>query len=222
MSGISEGTILIAPRELTAELQDRLSVDPALRVYSATDAHAALSTVMKHRVPVVVLDRRFAMSPGGNEFVTELRTSGREVEIRILEDHEGSFPPVLRKPIGESARAVIARHSQLLKGPIRRSPRYPVPPGCALLVNGETTSLVNVSACGAQLVSLAAFRPAQPVRIALPNGSDLIRLNGAVAWSTFELAGGEAQSCYRIGLEFAQSKPEILRLYCEENGIVLE
>lgn len=219
MSGISEGTLLIAPRELTAELQDRLGSDPALRVYSATDAHAALMTVMKHRVPVVVLDRRFAASPGGNEFVTELRIACRDVEIRILEDDEGEFPAALRRPVGENARAIIARHSQLLKGPIRRAPRYPVPPGCALLVNGETASLVNVSARGAQLVLPAALRPAQPVRIALPNGSDLIRLQGAVAWSTFELSGGDAQSCYRVGLEFAQSKPEILRLYCNEHGI---
>ena len=222
MSGISEGTVLIAPRELTAELQDRLSVDPAVRVYSTADVHAALTTVLKHRVTVVVLDRRFAASPPGNEFVTELRTSCRDIEIRILEDPEGEFPHVLRRIHGESARAVIARHSQLLKGPIRRAPRYPVPPGSALVVNGETASLVNVSTRGAQLVSPAAFRPSQPVRIALPNGSEAIRLHGAVAWSAFELAGGAAQSCYRIGLEFAQAKPEILRLYCQEHGIEVE
>ena len=213
MSVISEGTILIVRRELTAALQDRLSVDPAVRVYSASDAHAALTTVMKHHVPVVVLDRRFATTPGGNEFVRELRTSCRDVEIRILGDNGDELPPALQTRVVEGARAAIARHSELLRGPIRKSPRYPVPAGSALLVNGEIASLVNVSETGVQLVSPAMFRPAQPVRIALPHGAEEFRLQGAVAWSAFELSRGAAQSRYRVGLEFAHPKPELVRVY---------
>jgi hypothetical protein len=215
MSLISEGTILIARRELSAELQDRLS-DPAIRVFSAADAHAALSTVVKHHVPVVVLDRRFATSPGGNEFLAELRTTCGAVEVRILDDQNGELPQVLRKPLGENARAAIARHSHVLRGPIRRAPRYPVDPGFELLVNGEATPLVNVSATGAQLVSAAAFRPAQQVRVTVAEGE---RLLAAVAWSAFELSELTGKACYRVGLEFADAKPEIVRAYCREHGI---
>lgn len=216
MSVIWEGTILIARRECTAELQDRVSGDPAVRVYSAADAHAALTTAMKHRVPVVVLDRRFAASAVGNQFVTELRTSCRDVEIRILEESDGELPPVLQRPIVGSARAAIARHSQLLKGPVRRATRYPVPPGCALIVNGETTELVNVSEMGAQLVSPSALRPDQQVRLVLADHAVAIKVEAAVAWSAFERSAGASETCYRVGLEFAQSKPEIVRVYCKE------
>jgi hypothetical protein len=219
----TEGTVVVAQRELTSGLQDRLSFDPAVRVFSAAEANGALATVLEHGVAVVALDRRFATSPSGNGFMAELRAAVPELEIRILSDDGGSdVPLVLRRPVLENGRAMVAAHSEQLKGQVRRAPRYPVPPGSEALINGAPTALVNVSATGAQLVSPEVLRPAQQVRIALTDRTDAIKLQAAVAWSLFERSPTTGATCYRVGLEFAAAKRELLAAYCREYGIEFE
>lgn len=215
----ADWTLVIARRELTEGLQDRLGLDPTVRVFSAADANRALAMAVQKGVPVVALDRHFAASPTGNAFMAELRTTRPEVDIRILSDEGGDVPLVLRCSIVDSGRVTVARHSEPLKGQVRRAPRYPVPPGSEALINGAPTSLVNVSATGAQLVSSDVLRPSQQVRVSLADGGDSIRLQAAVAWSAFERSQQTGQVCYRVGLEFADSKPELLRAYCREHNI---
>jgi hypothetical protein len=223
MKMTTDGTVVVARRELTSGLQDRLSFDPAVRVFSAAETKGALATVVAHGVAVVALDRRFATTPGGIEFTAELRAALPELEIRILSDEEGGeVPLVLRRPVLATGRAMVAAHSELLRGHVRRAPRYPVPPGSAALINGAPTALVNVSATGAQLVSPDVLRPAQQVRIALADRTDAIKLRAAVAWSAFERSRQTGATCYRVGLEFAETKRELLEAYYREYGIDID
>jgi hypothetical protein len=216
-----EGTFVIARRELREGLQKRLSFDPAVHVFSSGEANHALTPILKHDQPVVALDRFFATSRAGIAFISELRFARADAEIRILTDQGTEIPLVLRRPTAGNGRSTIAAHSELLKGDVRRAPRYPVPSACEALVNGASTALVNVSVAGAQLISPEVLRPAQQVRVVLAGESDGIKLQAAIAWSMFERSLKTGDTYYRIGVQFADPEPQVLEGYYARIGVLI-
>jgi hypothetical protein len=220
MATIGDGTFVIARRELMEGLRQRLSFDSAVHVFSASDANHALTTILKQGEPVVALDRFFATSPAGVAFILELRSARSDAEIRILTDQGTEIPLVLGGPATENGRSTIAAHSELLKGDVRRAPRYAVPSACEALVNGASTALVDVSVAGAQLISSEVLRPAQQVRVVLAGESDGIKLQGAIAWSMFERSRETGTTYYRIGVEFADPEPQVLEGYFAAIGLL--
>jgi hypothetical protein len=94
-----------------------------------------------------------------------------------------------------------------------------VPNGREAVVNGEATSLVNVSVCGAQVISPMVLRPMQQVRVALPDDAEAIRLRAAIAWSVFERSDRTGETCYRAGVEFQEGYADVLQEYCTKHGI---
>lgn len=215
----TDGTLVIARTELTAALRQRLSFDPAVLVFSAAEASHALGLVVQRGVPLVALDRHFATSPGGADFVSELRSMRPDSEIRILTDQGSDIPAVLRRPVLANGRTTIAASSHPIGSEVRRAPRYPVHSGCAAFVNGETTSLVNVSIGGAQILSLVVLKPLQHVRVALADDQTAIRVQAAIAWSMFERLRDTGQTCYRVGVSFADANPRLLEAYCARHCV---
>jgi hypothetical protein len=129
---------------------------------------------------------------------------------------------MLRKPALPTGRATIAAASQPLGNQLRRVPRYPVPQGCAAVVNGEAAALVNVSVCGAQVISAVVLRPMQQVRVALPDEVDAIRMHAAIAWSVYERSHSTGAPCYRAGVEFQNGNISLLEEYCTKHGLRLQ
>ena len=73
--------------------------------------------------------------------------------------------------------------------------------GIVAQVDGKEAAVVDLSAGGAQVVSAAALRPNQKVRVSLPLEPDA-RVRATVAWAFFELPKGSAAPRYRAGIEF--------------------
>jgi hypothetical protein len=73
--------------------------------------------------------------------------------------------------------------------------------------------LVDLSTCGAQVVSGSPLRPNQRVRFGLP--SDVaIRAVATVVWASFELPKGRPTPQYRAGLEFSSPNAGLLEQCC--------
>jgi hypothetical protein len=219
ISWMNNAAVIVARGELTSALRQRFSFDRAVVVYSASEAPDALSTILQKRLPVVVLDRKFATSPGGAQFVADLRAVHPDAEIRILSDEGSEIPLVLRRPILDSGRATLTAGSQPLIGDLRRAPRFPVHAGCEAWVNGEPTALVDVSVAGAQVISPTVLRPSQSVRVALSDDADAIKVEAAVAWSAFERSKKTGATHYRAGVEFTDAEEKLLEAYCTRHGI---
>ena len=219
MSPAADLSVVIARGELLPALRQRLAFDPAVLVFSSAEAPHALGVIVQRNLAVVALDRQFAASAGGATFVADLRQLRPNSEIRVLADQGSEIPLMLRKPVLPTGRATIAAASQPMGNDYRRTPRYPVPNGCAVLVNGEATSLVNVSVAGAQVISPVVLRPMQHVRLALPDEAAAIRLHAAIAWSTFERCRQTGATCYRVGVEFEKASEELLEAYCVKHGL---
>jgi hypothetical protein len=199
-------------------LRQRLGFDPAVLVFSAAEAPDALSMVLNRNLPFVALDRYFVSTPSGAKFVSTVRTTRPDLEVRVLSDQGSEIPLVLRRPTLPTGRATVTAGSHLLTGDVRRAPRYPLPSGREALVDGSPTLLVNVSVTGAQLLSPVVLRPAQQVRVALRDDVEEIALQGAVAWSAFERSRKTGETCYRAGVQFADAKPDVLAAYCTKYG----
>jgi hypothetical protein len=219
MTPLIDGTLVIARSEFAPALRDRFSFDPAVLVFSSAEAHHALGLAVQRGVPLVALDRQFVGSAAGVEFVAEVRSIRPDSEIRVLIDHGADIPLVLRRPVLGTGRTTIAASSQPIGSETRRAPRYPVHEGCEAFVNGESTSLVNVSVGGAQVLSSVVLKPLQQVRLALPDEQAAIRLRAAIAWSVFERLRGSGETCYRVGVEFHDANPRQIEAYCDRHGV---
>ena len=219
MSAAQELSVVIARGELLAALRQRLAFDPGVLVFSSAEASHALGVIVQRNMSLVALDRHFAVSSGGVNFVTDLRNLRPNSDIRVLADHGTDIPLMLRKPVLPTGRATLAAASHPLTSECRRAPRYPVADGKEALVNGEATSLVNVSIAGAQMISPVVLRPMQQVRVALPDETDAIRLHAAIAWSVFERCRHTGETCYRVGLEFRNGNLAALEAYCAKHAI---
>ena len=221
MTPLIEGTLVIARSEFTAALRDRFSFDPAVLVFSSAEAEHALGLIAQRGVPLVALDRQFVATEGGLEFVAGVRSIRPDSEIRVFSDQGGDIPVVLRRPVLGNGRMTIAASSQPIGSETRRTPRYPVHDGCEAFVNGASTSLVNVSLGGVQVLSAVVLKPLQQVRVALADDDAAIRLHAAIAWSMFERLRDTGETCYRAGVAFRDANLKQIEEYCTRHGVRL-
>ena len=84
----------------------------------------------------------------------------------------------------------------------RQARRVKIDSSAEVLVDGIASTLVDVSALGAQIVSPAALRPNRCVRIQLPNGTHRLSCEGRIVWAQLESARADAPATYRAGVRF--------------------
>jgi len=210
-------TVLIARAELTPALRERLENDPNVIVFGSTETARALEVIAERRPCVVALERLFAETAGGTDFLASVRGMPHmiESELRLLQDEGTDVPVLLRRQHTASGRIAIATTSQVLavRDP-RRAPRYSVVEGVTAVVNGEPAALVNVSVSGAQVLARDILRPTQHVRVALPDQNDEIRLRATIAWSMFEQCRQTKSTHFRAGVEFHDGNTGALQNFC--------
>jgi hypothetical protein len=219
MSAASDVSVVIARGELLPAFRERLAFDPGVLVFSTAETSHVLGVIVQRHTAMVALDRQFADSSGGALFIADLRSLRPDSDVRVLTDHGGNIPVMLRKPVLPTGRATIAAASHPVGTEYRRTPRYPVAAGCGAIVNGDPTSLVNVSVAGAQMLSPNVLRPLQHVRVALRTETSPIRIQASIAWSMFERCRGTGQTCYRVGVEFQSANVDLLEAFCSKHAI---
>ena len=193
-------TVLIAARDLLDPLRQRLDVGGEVLTFADSEPLRALEAITERRPGLVALERLFAASPRGAALINRIKADPvlAEAEIVVL-SHENN-----------SSRTVHRRTAVPVKAPAdqrgtRRAPRVRVRPGIDVMVDGNTATLIDLSAVGAQMLSVVWLRPNTRVRVSLADGPESLRVNGVVAWARFEIPGGTGEPRYRCGIEFLEA-----------------
>jgi len=82
-------------------------------------------------------------------------------------------------------------------------------------IDGNPSTLVNLSPFGAQIVSPTSLKPRQRVRLVLPDPTQPARCRAAVVWADFKIPKGLA--CYRTGIQFANADQALRAPFIQTN-----
>lgn len=210
--------VVVAASNLMPALRERLADEGELLTFADTEPIQALQAILAMRPDLIVLERLFAATPRGAALINRIRTDPQlaNAEVRVM-SHTGDYVrQVPRSSAIEAAAqagalagagivtpAVGAAESRQLDWHgTRRAPRIRIRSGVEIQLDGNPASVVDLSTCGAQVVSSTILRPNQKVRVSIPNEDFVMRFRGAVAWAKFELPEASAPPRYRAGVEF--------------------
>ena len=207
--------IVIARAEHEVALRKRLGSEPSVALFSDAEALKAFDAVESHPPKILALDRTFAFTARGAALVARLKSDQRmaAIDLRVLTEDETNSPTILEtnKALGLEGAILKTSHPLDYCG-TRRAPRFPVTDGAGVVVNGESGTLVNLSATGAQLVVHMRLRPSEPLRLALVDSDSEVKVRGVVAWSSVESSNGAL--AYRAGVEFINPDALSLDAFC--------
>jgi archaeosine-15-forming tRNA-guanine transglycosylase len=200
-------TVLIAAPALMPALRERTAVEGSeLLAFADSDALRALDVITKRRPAIVALDRAFAASPRGAALINRIKADPSlvESEIRVVSHETSSYARVASASGADHSVGVAAisdaptQMAQALdECGTRGTPRVTVAKGVEVLVDGNAAVLVDLSIGGAQVLSATVLKPNQRVRVTLTDERGALRINGTIAWATFEIPPR-----YRAGIEF--------------------
>lgn len=97
----------------------------------------------------------------------------------------------------------------------RRAPRFRIADKVDVLIDGNPAALVELSTCGAQVLSPTVLKPNQRVRMVLADEGSTLRLTASIAWAAFEIPTGGPQ--YRAGIEFIAPDAAALDSFCQRH-----
>jgi hypothetical protein len=101
----------------------------------------------------------------------------------------------------------------------RQAARVPIHEGVKVLVDGFSTSLVDLSTLGAQIVSPRTLNRNHQVRVTLsPN--DGLSYKGRIVWTRAEQSTDDAAVLYRAGLQFTEADAAALKAFVAQYGML--
>ena len=190
--------------------------------FTDTDALKALDVITRQRPDVVALERLFADTPRGIALIQRIKADPAlaALVIRIVSlDAQATDAPVpspsdeIRKPTaGAAVAAVLPSAGPLDARGTRRVPRFKVASSLEVLVDGNRSSLIDLSTSGAQVVSQIVLKPNQRVRMSFYDDHGTVRVGAMIAWASFEMPPDSGHR-YRVGLEFVAADPRAIEAY---------
>lgn len=208
--------VVVAATNLMPSLRDRLASEGDLITFADTEPIQALQSILEHRPRLIVLERLFAATPRGAALINRIKTDPQlaNAEVRVM-SHTGDYVRQVAKPAAIEAPAAAMAGSGSTPSPAppaeprqldwhgtRRAPRIRIRSGVEIQLDGNPANVVDLSTCGAQVLSSTILRPNQKVRVSIPNDDFVMRFRGAVAWAKFELPDAASPPRYRAGVEF--------------------
>ena len=195
--------VLVAATELQPALVARV-VAEGLECVTFTEAEAlrALQTITSRKPQVVALETGFAATARGKALVNRIKADPAlaHITLRLESTEEAAVAQPAATAQAPEPEAVPPPRVQLDFTGTRRAPRHAVDESREILVDGKPGSLVNLSLVGVQLVTTAALKPGQRVRVSLSEPKGALRCGATVVWATFEMTKDGAR--YRVGLDF--------------------
>lgn len=207
--------VVVAASNLMTALRKRLADEGELLTFPDTEPIQALQAILEQKPDLIVLERLFAATPRGAALINRIKNDPHlaHAEVRVM-SHTGDYVRQVSKPsiieaaavagagMGAPAAVTAAEPRQLDWQGTRRAPRVRIRPGVEIQLDGNPATVVDLSTCGAQVVSSTILRPNQKVRVSIPNENFVMRFRGAIAWAKFELPQPSGAPRYRAGVEF--------------------
>ena len=220
--------VLIGPSEHLPALQARDDLGEAIG-FADTDALLALDVITRQRPEVVAIERGFAGTSRGAALIgrikadpgliaCEIRVVAHDSDyVRVSPRSEGEAGPVLAATAAAPAvaEAVPPAVVALDQRGTRRALRFKIAEGVNVQIDGNTTSLINLSVLGAEVVSPTILKPNQRVWFTLPDSAPVKRCRAVVIWAAFEIPKGVGH--YRVGIEFSGVDQESLVPFIQAN-----
>lgn len=208
--------LFIASADLIAAWSSRVAATRDVLTFPDTDWQNALEAIARRRPQLVVIEQVFATTSRGMTFINGIQANPNSsgVEIRMLPPERTAALISSQLTVVRAAASLAALAQPFWSRPTRRAARIRTPENLEARVDGSPVSVVDVSVCGAQVLSVTVLRPNQRVRVLLPDEWGRIGLNGVVAWAAFEIAGARAIPRYRAGIEFSDAAPRMLEALC--------
>lgn len=214
--------VLITKSEFVGALQKRLEGDLGAHIFADSDSLAALEVIVALRPKIVALDPAFATTSRGAALIARIKADPQlaAVDLRLLSEDEAKLPLLLGHFATSIDVAMATASRPLDRCGTRRTPRFRMQPSVTIVVNGESSRLVNLSATGAQILCPLRLQPDQSVRLVLADGTTEARLPAKVAWSSLEVAGAAIK--YRVGVDFTDPVNQKIKEYCLRHATSLE
>ena len=234
-------SVLIAATDLLPALRPRAAIaDGELLTFTDTEALRALEAIGTRRPRLVALERQFAATPRGAALINRIKADRAldQTEIRVL-SHDSDFSRVVPRtpapaapapaksaasspaPAAVSPRTEPATTATLEPQPLdesgtRRAPRFMMAANVEVLIDGNTATLVEMSICGAHVVSPTILKPNQRVRLVLTDEAGMVRVNASIAWASFEIPPSTGPR-YRAGLDFVDGDVALIGAFCHRH-----
>lgn len=216
---VSSSIVIIGPAETIPALRERLDSGAELHAFTDVEALEALDHIFRYRPRIIALEHNFSSTSRGIALINRIKDdpglSGCEVRV-ISHDSAGSRVAARRAAPGPAVAVAEPPSAHLDRRGTRRAARIRVAENVEVLVDGNPTTLVDLSVVGAQVVSSAVLKPNQRIRMALSDARGVIRCNGAIVWASFEMPKG-LPTRYRAGIEFKSADAEALSGYAERH-----
>ncbi len=205
--------VLVAATELQPVLVARV-VGEGFECVTFTEAEAlrALQTITSRKPRVVALETGFAATARGKALFNRIKADPALTHITLR------LESAVEAPVAQPADTAPTPEPEPPSPPApldftgtRRAPRHAADGSREILVDGKPGSLVNLSLVGVQLVTTAALKPGQRVRVSLSEPKGALRCGATVVWATFEMTKDGPR--YRVGLDFVNPNTAALDSY---------
>ena len=206
-------TVVIGAPDLLAALERRAGgVNGEVLSFSDADAVRALDTITKRRPHVIVLERRFSVSPRGTALINRIKAdkSLRQAEIRVFA-HDSDYTRIVPHAPLPAPLALDQRGT-------RRAPRIRMAPKVFMAVDGKTSALIDLSTCGAQVLSPIALKPNQRIAVGLVDDVVHVKFGALVAWTKFEIPPS-GSPVYRSGIDFVDADGAVVDAFCVRHRV---
>jgi archaeosine-15-forming tRNA-guanine transglycosylase len=204
---VSSSIVLIGPSGVLPGLRERLTPGAEVQTFTDTETLEALDHIVRSKPRIVALDYQFSLTSRGAALIDRIKDDPelQACEVRVVA-HDGALSRVAAKRKSSSHLTVAVDESKPIldaRG-TRRAERVPIRDGVDVLVDGNTATLVDLSAIGAQVLSAKMLKPNQRVRVTFADGQATIRCSGSIVWAAFEMPKGEPAR-YRAGIELTSA-----------------
>jgi hypothetical protein len=159
--------IISTPAQAPA-LREQLGQDPAVVVFADTDSLKALEAIATTHPTIVALNPTFADTARGAALVAQLKNDSdlSGIDLRVLIEDEKNVPLMIADHATSAETALLEMSRPLSRAGTRAALRY-VMDRRPIVVNGETSALIDLSVTGAQVLLPTRVRPNEPVRLVL-------------------------------------------------------
>ena len=206
-------TVLVGQAEHLAALQTRDDLGQTI-AFADTDAVRALEVITRRRPQVVAIERGFADTSRGTALIERIKADPALTACEILVvAHDSDYARVSPRHEADAGSTPVA--APLDQRGTRRTLRFKILEGVNAQIDGNTTSIVNLSVMGAEVVSRTILKPNQRVWFTLADTAQLKRWRAVVIWSAFEIPKGVGH--YRVGLEFFDADQGSLARFIQTN-----
>jgi len=209
--------VIIGTPAQAPALRKQLGENPSVTVFADTDSLKALETIATMRPTIVALNPTFADTARGAALVAQLKNDSdlSGLELRVLIEDEKNVPLMIADRASSAEEALLEISRPLSRAGTRAALRY-VMDRREVVVNGETSALIDLSVTGAQVLLPTRVRPDEPVRLVLSDERGEARFPGTVVWSVAVPIGGSIR--YRAGVKLSKPDAKWIESYCHQAG----